>query len=170
MIWFDRLLKWVEPEDNPRSTVYGTVAAGLVIAAEDPLINTYPRLVAATAVAVASYWVAHGYAHWVAQRFQADAGSGAGWWPRALVDALAHEWPLGEGAAVPLATLLVAWAVGAPLTAATTAALSAAAGALVVFEVAGTLRRRLPLLQLAANAFIGLLLASALFAIKNLLH
>ena len=40
MSWRDRILKWVEPEDNPRGTIYGTIAAGLIIAAEDPSTAT----------------------------------------------------------------------------------------------------------------------------------
>ena len=59
----DRILKWVEPEDNPSGTNYGTIAAGLVVAGEGPAGGTYPRVLVATAVAVASVWPAHGHAH-----------------------------------------------------------------------------------------------------------
>jgi hypothetical protein len=170
MTWPDRLLTWVEPEDNPRNTIYGTIAAGLVIAAEDPATETYPRVIAATAVAVATYWLAHGYAHWVAERFQRAATPDAARPAREFVDALIHEWPLSEGAAVPITALLIAWAVGAPLTAGVAAAVETAAAALVMFELAGGLRRRLRPLQLVANAAVGLLLGAALFAVKDLLH
>lgn len=170
MTWRARLLEWAEPEDNPRSAVYGTIAAGLVIAAEDPVINSYASVVTATAVAVATYWLAHGYAQWVAQRLQSRAVPGVRWSPRGLVDALVHEWPLAEGAAIPFGSLLVLWVVGVPLTAGVTAAVWIAAVALLVFEAAGALRRKLPLSHVAAHASVGLLLGSALFAVKGLLH
>lgn len=170
MTWPDRLLKWIEPEDNPRNTVYGTIAAGLVIAAADPATATYPRIIEATVVAVATYWVAHGYAHWLAERFRRGAAPESARSAPGFLNALLHEWPLTEGAAVPLTALLIAWAADAPLTAAETAAVSTAAAALAMFELAGGLRRRLRPLQLLANAAVGLLLGAGLFAVKDLLH
>ncbi|HET8604961.1 MAG TPA: hypothetical protein VFM09_13615 [Marmoricola sp.] len=168
---FDRVLKWIEPEDNPRNTVYGTIASGLVIAAADPTTTGYASLVLASAVAVASYWVAHGYAYWVAERlarkvWPAVAGRSR---PR-LAHALAHEWPLAEGASIPLVALIVAWAAGATLVVGETVALASAAAALAAFEVAAGLRRQVRPPQLLANAAVGLLLGSALFAVKGLLH
>ncbi|HET9187379.1 MAG TPA: hypothetical protein VFN80_05470 [Acidothermaceae bacterium] len=166
MTGVDRVLKWIEPEDNPRNTIYGTIAAGLVIAAEDPRSETYPRVIAATLIAVAAYWLAHSYAHWVAERFGRNTSSSA----REFVGALSHEWPLAEGAAVPVAALAVAWALGVPLTTGDTAALTAALGALLMFEVAGGLRRQLRPPQLLANAAVALVLGGSLFAVKNVLH
>ncbi len=166
MTGLDRVLKWIEPEDNPRNTIYGTIAAGLVIAAEDPKSTSYPRVIVATLIAVAAYWLAHSYAHWVAERFGRRAPSSA----RDFGHALRHEWPLAEGAAVPVAALAIAWAVGAPLTTGDTAALSAALAALFMFEVAGGLRRKVKPRQLLANALVALALGATLFAVKNVLH
>ena len=168
MTWTDRVLKWIEPEDDPRNTVYGVLAAGLVIAAEDPATETYSRVVLATVVAVATYWLAHGYALWVGQRFRRTAEDGRS--ARGLIDALSHEWPLAEGAAVPLGALLIAWASGAPLTTGVPVAVWTAAAALVAFEIAGGLRRRLPARELLSNGAIGLALGSALVSVKLLLH
>ena len=170
MTWPERLARWIEPEDNPHNTVYGTIAAGLVIAAEDPNTGTYPRVLAATVVAVATYWLAHGYAHWVAERFRRSAAPDVQRSARQFLGALVHEWPLTEGAAIPLTALLIAWAFGAPLAVGDTAAVSTAAAALVMFELAGGLRRRLRRLQLVTNAGVGLLLGAALFAVKSLLY
>ena len=168
MTWFDRVLKWIEPETNPRNTIYGTLAAGLVIAAEDPRTETYVRVVTATVTAVAIYWLAHGYADWVGHRL-AD-GDRTGDSSSGLVAALRREWPLAEGAAIPFATLLVSWAVGAPLTTGVPAAVWSAAAALVLFETTAALRRRLPARQLLTNAGVGLALGGALLGIKLLLH
>ena len=120
MSWAERLLKWIEPEDNPRNTIYGALAAGFVIAAVDPARETYVRVTTATLIAVATYWLAHGYAHWVDQRFRATTHMGGS--IRSVGSALSHEWPLAEGAAIPFAALLIAWGAGAPLTAAVPAA------------------------------------------------
>lgn len=168
MSWGARVLKWIEPEDNPANTIYGTLASGLVIAAEDPATETYLRVVTATVVAVATYWLAHGYAHWAGQRSRHDGRHPRT--SRALVDALGHEWPLAEGAAIPLIALLISWAAGAPLTTGVPAAVWTAAATLVVFEVAGGLRRRLRARQLLTNMAIGLTLGAALLTVKLLLH
>ncbi|HET8561571.1 MAG TPA: hypothetical protein VFL69_13700 [Marmoricola sp.] len=167
----DRLLKWIEPEDNPRTTVYGTIASGLVIAAADPTTTNYSSIVLATSVAVASYWVAHGYAHWVGERLERNDSPGSARRSRhRLAQALAHEWPLAEGASIPLLALVVTWATGATLAVAETVALASATAALAAFEVAAGLRRHVRPPQLLANAAVGLLLGSALFAVKNVLH
>ncbi|HET7312063.1 MAG TPA: hypothetical protein VFJ17_12150 [Mycobacteriales bacterium] len=163
-----RIAKWIAPERNPQNTVYGTIAAGLLLAAEDPSAETYTRVVTATVIAVASYWLAHGYAHWVGQRFGPNAGSGRA--AGGLAGALLAEWPLAEGASIPLAALVVAWAAGATLTIAVQVAVWTAAAAVIVFEVVGGLRRRLPAGQLLANAAIGLALASALLSVKLVLN
>ena len=170
MSWRERVLKWVEPEDNPSGTLYGTIAAGMVVAAQEPAKETYPRVLVATAVAVASVWLAHGYAHWAGERLRRgrdpDEGSSA---PR-LGRTLMNEWPIIEGGAIPLTALLIAWAVGAPLPTAISADIWTAAAALVAFEVAGGLRQRLRPLQLLTNATVGFVLGLTLFAVKMLLH
>ena len=168
MSWPDRFLKWIEPEDNPRNTIYGALAAGFVIAAVDPARETYLRVTTATLIAVATYWLAHGYALWVDRRFRANTSMAGS--IRDFGSALSHEWPLAEGAAIPFATLLIAWAARAPLTTGVPAAVGSAAAALVLFEIAGGLRRRLPAWQLLTNAAIGLALGAALFTVKLLLH
>jgi hypothetical protein len=166
--WTERVLKAIEPEDNPRNTIYGTLAAGLLIAAEDPATGSYARVVTATVVAVGIYWLAHAYAEWTGQRFRGEVRYRPS--ARDLADALSHEWPLAEGAAIPLIPLLVSWSAGAPLATAVPVAVWAAAAALVVFEIAGGLRRRLRVWQLLANAAIGVTLGGSLVTVKLLLH
>lgn len=160
MTWPDRILKWIEPEDNPADAVCDTLAAGLVIAAEDPTTAIYPRVLTATVVAVATYWLAHGYADQVGQRFRRHAHDRNRLGE--FIGALGPEWPLAEGAAVPLTVLLVSWAAGAPLTTGVPAAIWTAAATLVMFDTAAGAQRRLPAAQLLANAAIGLAFGAAL--------
>jgi hypothetical protein len=167
--WRHRVLKWIEPEDNPSGTIYGTIAAGLVVAAEKPAGQTYPRVVVATAVAVASVWLAHGYAHWAGERFRRGGDRDGTASARRLGRVLRDEWPIIEGGAIPLTALLVAWVVGTPLSTAVAADLGTAAAALVAFELAGGLRQRLRPSQLLGNATVGVVLGLTLFAVKMLL-
>lgn len=169
MSWYDSVLKAVQPEDNPRGTIYGTIAAGLVIAAEDPARVPYPRVLVAATVAVASYWLAHGYADWVGERLR-HRGDGHEVSVRQIANALRNEWPILEGGAIPIAALLVAWVVGVPLPTAITADLWTAAAALAAFEVAGGLRQHVRPARLLANVAVALVLATALFGVKVLLH
>ncbi len=90
MRWYDRVLKWIEPVDNPRGTIYGTIAVGLVVAAEDPAKETYPRVL----IAVMTYWLAHGYAHWAGERLRQNRRPDAGWpgrRPRCSVNLRTHR-------------------------------------------------------------------------------
>jgi len=167
--WRDRVLKWVEPEDNPSGTIYGTIAAGLVVAAEKPAGETYPRVLVAIAVAVASVWLAHGYAHWAGERLKRGGDGDDRSSARTLIRALATEWPIIEGGAIPFTALIIAWALGASLPTAIAVDLATAAAALVAFELAGGLRQRQRPVRLLANAAVGLVLGLALFVVKMLL-
>jgi hypothetical protein len=160
-----RVMRWVEPEDNPSAVVYGTIAVGLVVAAENPAVETFPRVVGGSAAAMVLYWVAHAYAGALGKRFAgrrrlllAD-----------LPDSLRHEWAIVKGAAAPLLTLLLAWAAGAGLQVAVWSALWTAVAALFLFEVVAAARAKLGGVQLAAGAALGTTLGAALIAVKLLL-
>lgn len=167
--WRGRVLRWVEPEDNPSGTIYGTIAAGLVVAAEEPAEETYPRVLVAIVVAVASVWLAHGYAHWAGERLRRGGDGDGGSPAHRLGRALAGEWPIIEGGAIPFTALLITWVAGLSLRTGIAVDLGAAAAALVAFELAGGLRQRLRPSRLLANAAVGLVLGLTLFAVKMLL-
>jgi hypothetical protein len=141
----------------------------LVVAAEKPAEETYPRVLVAIGVAVASVWLAHGYAHWAGERLTGGGDRGGVSSVRRLGRTLMTEWPIIEGGAIPFVALLAAWAVGTPLRTAIAADLGTAAAALVAFELAGGLRQRLRPAQLLGNAAVGLVLGLTLFAVKTLL-
>ena len=152
---------------NPTAAVYGVLAVGLLLAAEDPATETYPKVVIAELLTITGYWIAHGYALWLGERLHAPAGrSGFRDGRRALV----HEAALVEGALLPLAAVLVAWAVGARLSTAVLAGLWTAAAAVVAGELIAGSRRAAPAGELAVGALMGLALAGLLFGVRFVLH
>ena len=161
-----RVTSWIDPRHNPSAIVYGTIAIGLLIAAEDPSTETYPKLVEGTVVAIALLWFAHSYAHVVGQRFKNRRPISV----HEIIDVFTREWALVWGATTPLLALVASWLVGAKLETAVTAALWTAALTLFAFEVMAGIRARLPGVALVGNAVIGAGLGATLFAVKTLLN
>jgi hypothetical protein len=161
-----RLTRWIERGDNPSAVAYGTLAIGLLIAAEDPAVETYPKLVEGTIVAIVLYWFAHSYAHILGQRFTTRRPISG----HDIVNSFTRESALVWGATTPLLALLASWLIGAKLETAVTAALWTAALTLFIFEVIAGIRAGLSHMALAGNAIIGAGLGAALFAIKIILH
>ena len=60
---------------NPSGLVYGVVAVGTLVAAEGAHRETYPDVVAASALALILYWLAHAYARYFADRLEKDETS-----------------------------------------------------------------------------------------------
>jgi hypothetical protein len=137
-----------------------------LIAAEDPAVETYPKLVEGTIVAIALYWFAHSYAHILGRRFTTRRPIAR----HDIINAFVRESALVWGATTPLLTLLASWLIGAKLETAVTAALWTAALTLFMFEVIAGIRTGLSRIALAGNAIIGAGLGAALLAIKMILH
>ena len=162
----ERLARWIDSGGNPSGVVYGVIAVGLLIAAEDPAVETYPRLVEATIVAITLYWVAHGYATILGQRVTTGRPASR----HDIMNAFIRESALAWGATMPLLALLASWLIGARLGTAVTAALSTAALTLCIFEVVAGIRADLSRIALAGNAIVGAGLGAALFAVKSILY
>jgi hypothetical protein len=162
----EHVARWIEPDENPDAVVYGTIAVGLIIAAEDPAVETYPKLISATAVTLLVYWLAHAYATSVGAQLASPRP--VSWKRRA--HALRHEWAIVQGAAAPLLVLLIAWAAQASLETAATAAVWTAVVALFLLELGAGARARLPWPQLFGSAIFGAALGGALLLVKALLH
>lgn len=152
---------------NPTAAVYGVLAVGLLLAAEDPTTETYPKVVIAELLTITGYWIAHGYARWLGERLHAPAGPTG---LRGGRSAMIHEVALVEGALLPLIAVLVSWGVGARLSTAVLAGLWTAAGAIVAGELVAGTRRGAPAGELVANALVGLGLAGLLFGVRFVLH
>ena len=74
------------------------------------------------------------------------------------------------GAALPLLALLLAWAAGAPLHSAVTAALWTTIASLVVFELFAGVRSRATPRELALDACVGAAMGVGILLLKIVLH
>jgi hypothetical protein len=161
-----RLAGWIVREENPAGVVYGTILVAALIAAESGLHDGYPAKVGSTVLALAVYWLAHSYATVLGRRLSHEEHLTVG----ALGRAFAHEWSIVRGAAIPLLTLLVAWAVGANEAAAVNAAIWAAIASLILFELLAGLRAGSTAREFALESAIGVTMGLAILSLKSLAH
>lgn len=151
---------------NPGGTVYGTITVGALLAAERAQHETYLESVAAVAVAMLLYWLAHAYASLTAGRLETGE--------RLTVDALwrelRHELTILAGAAVPLVVLLVGWIAGAELAHAVTAGIWTAAAMVLAIEVLAGIKAELTGRELIAQAAVGVALGCLVIVVHLLLH
>lgn len=151
---------------NASGLVYGVLAVAAVVAAEATRRETYPKVLGASALTMALYWLAHSYASHLGGRFHTEGRAT----PRLLLATVAHEAFMLAGAAGPVAVLLIAWAVGASLETGVTATLWAAGVELVALELVTGIRRRLAIKDMAAETLIGVMLGTGILGIRLLLH
>lgn len=156
----------VESGMNPAGFVYGVLAIATVIAAESTRQETFGKLLAAGAITLVLYWVAHAYAdHWGSRL----AGSGD-WTLREFIRSLGREAPILAGAALPLAVMVVGWMAGATLKTDVTILLWFSAAEIVVLELAVGLRRHASVKELVVDSLIGITLGVGILAVRVLLH
>jgi hypothetical protein len=157
---------WIVPAENPAGVVYGVIVIGALLAAESGRHETYVDTVGSAAIATALYWLAHAYATVLGRRLLGSEHLTAG----SLRRALAHDWALVRGAAVPLLVLLLAWATGAAQATAVTAALWSAVVSVIAFELLAGLRARPTRGELAIQVGVGVVLGLGIIALRVLLH
>jgi hypothetical protein len=160
------VLRWIEPEENPSGVVYGTIAVGAVLAAEAPRRETFASTLEATLVTLALYWCAHTYARVVGGRLDGGERLGIG----QVIRALAHEWAIVKGAALPIAVLVVARLSGVGLEASVNAALWTSAASLAGFETVAAARGRGSRLRRTVEASLGFVFGGGLLLLHLLLH
>jgi len=150
--------------ENAGGAVYGALMIGVLLAAEEADHVGYAATIEAALVVLALYLLTNLYTHTLQVRLQAGEPLNAKLFWRGCV----HELPTLEGALVPVAALLVAWAAGVTVARGVTVGLWTAAAAVVVLEVAAGRRSRArgAWFQAAAGMSMGL----ALIALKLLLH
>ncbi len=152
--------------ENAGGAVYGTVMIGVLLAAEDARRDGYPETIGAAVIVLGLYWVTSLYTDTLGDRLRsASPLSATVFWRSCL-----HELPIVEGGLIPVLALVVAWAAGASVTSAVTAAVWTTGASIVILEVVAGWRARLSprrlWLQTGAGAVIGL----AIVALKLVLH
>jgi hypothetical protein len=166
--WRARLQRGLDrlaPERNASAAVYGTIAVGVLLAAESKRQSSFPDLVAAIAIAMVLYWLAHSYASALGERLERRERLSL----RLLWRRLAHERAIIEGASPPLVVLLIAWAAGATVGSAVTAALWTCAASVALLELLAGLRARLGVGELGLQVSTGLALGAAIVLLRVLL-
>ncbi len=152
--------------DNPAGIVYGVITLGALLAAESAQRETYPETVGSTLIALALYWLAHSYADLLGHRLATQARLSVS----GLLRSLIHDWAIVSGASIPLLTILIAWAVGAPQTTAVNAALWSVVGSLILFELLAGVRARASPGELLLEGCVGGTMGLAILALKVVLH
>jgi hypothetical protein len=161
-----RAADWIVREENPTGVVYGTILIGALIAGESGAHDGYLDMIASTALALGIFWLAHSYSTILGRRLARQEHLTAG----ALARALGHEWSIVRGAAIPLLTLLIAWAAGASETTGVDAAVWAAIASLVVFELFAGLRARSTPREFVLEAAVGATMGLAILVLKFVAH
>jgi hypothetical protein len=158
--------KRLVPAGNAAGVVYGVITIGALMAAESGRHESHVDSLASALVATVLYWLAHAYADLLGRRL----ATGEPLTASGLGRALAHDWAIVRGAAIPLLALVVAWIVGASQEDSVTAALRTAVVTVIVFELLAGLRAKSTFTELLLKAAVGLTMGIAILALKGILR
>lgn len=136
------------------------------MAAESSLHETHLDTLLSAVIASFGYWLLHSYARVLGRRLI----DGTPLRPALLGQALRRERLLLAGAAVPICTLLVAWAAGASRGTAIDDAVWSAVIGIVAFEVFAGVRSQSSAAELAFEVGVGIVLGLAILALRVVLH
>jgi hypothetical protein len=152
--------------DNPAGLIYGTITVAAIVAAESARQETYPKTLAAMAVALILYWLAHSYSYYTGDRLEeGDRFTYAG-----LARTSVRELSVLLGGAIPFLVMLICWAFGVPLSTAVTVDVLTAAGIVVAIEVVIGIRGKLTGRELIRQTVVGATLGVLIVALRVLLH
>lgn len=151
---------------NAGAVVYGIITVGALLAAESAKRETYPDTVAAVAIALLVYWLAHAYSEFAAHRLEQKQRLTLNGLARTLV----HELMSIAGATIPLLTVLIGWVAGVSLANAVSAAVWTSAGMIVTVEVVAGVRAELSAPALVVQTTVGALFGLLVIALKLILH
>jgi hypothetical protein len=158
--------KRLVPAGNAAGVVYGVITVGALMAAESGRHESYLDAIGSALVATLLYWLAHAYADLLGRRLATGERLSAA----ALARALAHDWAIVRGAALPLLALVIAWIAGADQEAGVTAALRTAVVTVVAFEVLAGIRAKSTPGELLLKAGVGVTMGLAILALKGILR
>jgi hypothetical protein len=160
------LTKRLVPAGNAAGVIYGIITVGALMAAESGRHESYVDTVASALVATLLYWLAHAYADLLGRRLATGDRLTTG----TLGRALAHDWAIVRGAALPLLALVIAWTAGASREAGVTAALRTAVVAVVLFELIAGVRSKSTAGELVLKGAVGVTMGLAILALKGILR
>jgi hypothetical protein len=167
MVSKSRLLaKRLVTPSNAAGMVYGVITVGALMAAESGRHESYLDALASALFATLLYWLAHSYADLLGRRIE----TGERLTVRSLARALAHDWAIVRGAAIPLLALVLAWLAGASRESGVTAALRTAVVTVVVFELLAGIRARSTPSELLLKGAVGVTMGIAILAVKGVLR
>jgi hypothetical protein len=146
--------------------VYGTVAIGVLFAAEDASRVGYPETVEAAAIVLTLYWLTGFYAHELAIRVHRREQVSL----RLLWRSCLHELTVIEGGLIPVLAVLVAWVAGATATVAVAVAVGTTAATIIALEVVAGWRARPGPKRLLLQASVGVAMGLAIVVLKLMLH
>jgi hypothetical protein len=161
-----RMIEWALPGENPAGVIYGLVMIGAVLAAESGLHDTYIETVGSAVLTVCVYWLAHAYADLLGRRLAEREHLTT----QTLLRALAHDWAIVRGTALPLLALVSAWAADAPQSTAILVAVWTCAGSLVAFELVAGLRAKSTPAELVLEVCVGTIMGLSIVALRAILH
>jgi hypothetical protein len=154
-----------EPLERTSAAIYGTIVSASVIAATAKHSST-ARIAVATFVTVLVYWLAEGYAHFLAARLVRGSRP-SHLQPRVFVR---HRSAMVSASYAPLAVLILSALAGAGPSTAATLALAFATGFLVVMGWSAAQRTGVRGLALIGAAAVSGLFGAALIVLKFALH
>lgn len=146
--------------------MYGTLIVGAVLASESVRRETYLDTLAATALALALYWLAHSYAETLGYRLEGKVPLSAATFLHCLI----RDRAIARGASSPIFALLVAWAAGASLATAALVAVWTSAASIVVFELVAGIRAQMRRAELLVQVCAGAVMGLSVIALRALLH
>ncbi len=145
---------------NLGAAIYGLIIVGALLAAESVEHENYAGSVVSVVLTLILYWLAHSYAEFASWRLEAER-------PISLRDlglTMVRQFPILLGAAIPLAALLICWALSAPLSTGVSAALWTAGGTILLIELVSGIRSKQSgpalILQVGVGAMLGVLIAA----------
>jgi hypothetical protein len=151
---------------NPAGAIYGTITVGALLAAESARSEGFGDTIAAVALTMVLYWIAHAYATSAADRIRDETHLTV----KGFADALVHQVPILGGAVVPLLALVIFGIAGATLSTAVTAAIWTAAAVIAAIETTAAMRAGAKGGELAVQIGVGVGLGLLVIAIKVVLH
>jgi hypothetical protein len=148
------------------SGVYGTIAVGVLLAAETAQRENYAETIGALSLTIVLYWIAHAYASNATRRLREQEHLTAKGFAKAMVE----QAPILAASVPPLAMLIVFGIAGASLGHAVTAGIWTAAASIVAIEVTAAVRAGAEGFELVGQAAIGVGLGLLVIVLKLILH